>query len=338
MNTTHPGTTDIPASGLVDALLLDGKGGAQRLDWDGVQAWKPDDGALWLHLDYTAADSIAWLRTEIEPVTLEALIDTDPRPRALPSGDNLLLIVRGINHNKASDPDDMISVRMWVEPRRIVTLRHRGSSSLEALARDAVNGRGPRDVADVVTQLADRIVDHVVARVDLLHDEIAEAEENILSEKRGGHLRGYLADHRRRAISLRRFLGPQRDALARFHTLQLPWLDDRHRAELDEVTDRMMRAIEELDAARDRAAVTQEELSARTSELTNARLYILSIITAVFLPLGFICSLLGVNVKGIPYSSDGSSPWAFWVLVALFTIGVALQLYIFRKRGWLKRD
>ena len=93
----------------------------------------------------------------------------------------------------------------------------------------------------------------------------------------------------------------------------------------------MTRTVEELDAARDRAAVTQEELASRLTEMTNRRLYVLSIITAVFLPLGFVCALLGVNIGGIPFKSDD---WAFWALCAMFVVGVGLQLWYFRKRGW----
>ncbi len=94
----------------------------------------------------------------------------------------------------------------------------------------------------------------------------------------------------------------------------------------------MTRSIEELDAARDRAAVTQEELGSRLTEATNQRLYVLSIVTAFFLPLGFVCSLLGVNVGGVPLQHDD---WAFWALIGMFGVGVALQLWLFRRRGWL---
>jgi zinc transporter len=326
-------------TGLADALLLDGKGGARRLDWAAVDAWKPEDGPLWLHLDYSAPDAATWLqeKSNIDPVVvLEALLDTDPRPRTLVQAEDCaLLIVRGINHNTTSEPEDMISVRVWIEPHRIITLRHRMSRSVDSLAADTMKGKGPRDIGEVTAQLVDRIVDHVITRVDRLHDEIAATEDQILSEKRGGDLRGYLADNRRRAIGLRRFLGPQRDALSKLGAIQMPWLVERHRASIAETTDRMMRAIEELDAARDRAAVTQEELSSRMGELTNQRLYILSIITAVFLPLGFVCSLLGVNVGGVPLQTK---QWAFWALIGVFVVGVAIQVYIFRKRGWLKRD
>jgi zinc transporter len=94
----------------------------------------------------------------------------------------------------------------------------------------------------------------------------------------------------------------------------------------------MSRAIEELETARDRAAVTQEELASRLTEQTNQRLYVLSLITAVFLPLGFVCALLGVNIGGIPLKDES---WAFWALCGAFVVGVGAQLWFFRKRGWL---
>ncbi len=324
-------------SGLDHAFLLDGRGGATRLDWEGIKRWAPDDGVLWLHLDYTAGDVARWLENDarIEPVGREALLDPDPRPRAVVFDDDVLVIVRGINQNQGSEPEDMVSIRTWLETRRVVTLRHRGSRSLQSLAADVERGKGPRSAGDLVVELVDRIVDHVSTRVDALHDAIADTEDRILSEKRGADVRAQLADHRRRAIALRRFLAPQREALTKLASLSAPMFDASHRGRLSEDADRMTRAIEELDAARDRAAITQEEVASHLAERANQRIYLLSIITAVFLPLGFVCSLLGVNIGGVPLRS---SDWAFWALLGLFGTGVAIQLWWFRKRGWIKRD
>lgn len=331
-------TTEAPASdsGLVHAYLLDGKGGARRLDWAGVAAWTPADGVLWMNLDYTAPDVVRWLEhdADLDPLVREALTDLDPRPRAVPHGDDLMLIIRGINQNQGSQPEDMISVRIWIEPHRILTMRHRLSRSLKAITADLERGKGPTGVGDLTAHLVDRIVDHVVARVDALHDAIADTEDVVLSEGRAD-VRADLADHRRRAIALRRFLGPEREALARLAILKLPWLDEQRTLWIAESAERMMRAIEELDAARDRAAVTQEEVASHLAELSNQRIYILSIITAIFLPIGFVCSLLGVNVGGVPLQDES---WAFWALVGLFAVGVGVQLWLFRRVGWIKRD
>ncbi len=319
-------------SGLLHAFLLDGKGGAKLLDWGGVRSWQHADGVLWLVLDYTVPDAISWLDQEsgIEPLLREALVDNDPRPRAIVHGTELFLILRGINQNQDATPEDMISVRVWGEAHRVVTLRHRMSRTLESIVADIQRGRGPKDSGDLVAFLGERIVEHVSTRVDMLGDAISEAEDQVVTETRG-ELRGKLADHRRRAIALRRFLSPQREAMLKLAQLVLPWFEEPHRDRIAEAANQMARSVEELDAARDRAAVTQEELASRLAEMTNQRLYVLSIITAVFLPLGFVCALLGVNVGGVPLQGE---TWAFWALCAVFIVGVAIQIWLFRRRGW----
>lgn len=320
------------STGLAHAYLLDGRGGGEHLDWDRVERWTPNDGTLWLNLDYSAPDVERWLgrNSQISPLVRDALLDDDPRPRAMAHGDALLLIVRGINVNEGAAPEDMLSIRAWIEPHRVVTLRRRKSRSLKAIAADLDRGAGPTSAGELTALLVERILEHVATRVDTLGDDIAACEDQVLVETRG-ELRAQLADQRRRAIALRRFLGPQREAFAKLSQIQVPWLDATTRGRIVESADRMTRTVEELDAARDRAAVTQEELQSKIGEATNQRLYVLSIITAVFLPLGFVCSLLGVNVGGVPLQHDD---WAFWALCGMFAIVVGAQLWFFRRRGW----
>jgi zinc transporter len=320
-------------SGLLHAYLLDGHGGARTLDWAGVAAWSPDDGVLWLGLDYSVADAARWLTeaSQLDPLIRDALLDSDPRPRAVAHGEDLVLILRGINSNAGAEPEDMISVRAYVEPRRIITLRHRVSRSLKTIAADLERGRGPGGAAEMVALLVERILEPVVLRVDALGDEVAACEDQLLGTPRR-ELRAELANHRRQAIALRRFIAPEREAFARLPGLALPWFGERHRARMVEAADRLTRTVEELDAARDRAAVTQEELASRLAELTNQRLYVLSIITAVFLPIGFLTGLLGVDV-GVVRGQIVEG--GFWILCGLFALTGAVQLWYLRRRGWV---
>lgn len=133
-------------TGLAHAYLLDGRGGCEHLDWNGVTRWTAADGALWLNLDYTVADVQHWLaeRSAIDPLIRDALLDDDPRPRAAAHGDALLLIVRAINLNEGAAPEDMLSIRAWVEPHRMVTLRHRHSRSIKAIAAEFDHGCSAR--------------------------------------------------------------------------------------------------------------------------------------------------------------------------------------------------
>ena len=93
----------------------------------------------------------------------------------------------------------------------------------------------------------------------------------------------------------------------------------------------MIRHLEDLDAIRERAAVTQEELQNRLAEQQNVRMYVLSIVAAIFLPLGFLTGLLGINVGGIPGADSGAS---FWIFVGFLIVVVVLQILYFRTRKW----
>ena len=64
----------------------------------------------------------------------------------------------------------------------------------------------------------------------------------------------------------------------------------------------------------------------------NNRMYVLSVITAIFLPLGFLTGLLGVNVGGIP---GGQKPAAFIVFCLILIILVVLQIVYFRWKKWM---
>ena len=324
---------EIAANGLVHAYVLDGRGGGESLDWDGIERWRPEHGVVWINLDYAGPEAQAWLgmRSGIDPVVRDALLDHDPRPRALALGDALLVILRAINLNQGAQPEDMVSLRCWIEPGRIITLRHRTVRALKTTAGEVQRGKGPGGPGAFLCDVVDRVLEPLTTSVDQLDDEVARFEDEALSQQ-VPEQRAHIADLRRRAIALRRFVAPQREALSRLGGLNLPWLDDAMRARLRESADRLTRTVEELDAARERAAVTHEELTSRMDELANRRLYVLSLVTAVFLPLSFVTGLLGVNVGGVPAQHI---EWAFWALCAALIGGSGALLYLFRKWRWL---
>lgn len=322
------------ATGLVCAYQLDGKGGGKQLSWSELGGNAQDGRSLWIHLDYEVEDARTWLLTAsgISPLICEALLARDPRPRAAAfEDDSLLFIIRGVNLNEGAAPQDMVSVRCYVTATRIVTLRHRQVVAIKELAEEVARGVGPKSAPDLLITMADRLVARIAAVTDTLDDEVAALEDRVIDET-GPHLRAKLADLRRQAISLRRYLAPERDVLSRLRNEPLTWITPSLRDRLRESDDRLTRILEELDAARERAAVTHEELSSRLSEMTNQRLYVLSIVAAVFLPLGLITGIFGVNLGGIPGIDWGHG---FAALCAAMTILLGFQLWLFRRLGWL---
>ncbi len=317
-------------NGMVCIWTLDGTGGGRELTPQQLADKQPPGEPVWIHLDYGQPLAQAWLEHEsgLTEITVAALLADEPRPRSLAMGDGLLVILRGVNTNAGSDPEDMVSLRIWLEAGRIITVRRRRLAAIQDIRDRLAQGDGPADSGDFLDHLVGRLLDRVGETVGDLDDLADELEDEVISVE-GRELRPKLGALRRKAIALRRYIAPQRDAVARLQSEKVTWLLDGHRARLREAADRITRYVEDLDAARDRAAVTQEELDNRLAEQMNRTMYVVSIVTAIFLPLGLLTGLLGINVGGIPGTD---SPYAFGLVTAsLAVIAVALAV-LFRRR------
>lgn len=318
--------------GLVFAFLIAADGAARRCDWDDVKQWRPGgDTTLWVHLDGFDEHSRHWLIQEsgLSDIVSDALLAAETRPRATEIGDGVLVILRGVNPNPRANPEDMVALRLWLERDRVVTVRRRRLRAVEDV-RDALDaGKGPHTADRLLVALADRLVDRTQPVIAELEDEV-DALEDALVDTSSAELRRTLGTLRRQTVTLRRHIAPQRDALAQLQMRASALLSDASRLRLREVADAVTRYVEDLDATRDRAAVLHEELAGRLSEHMNRTMYVLSLVTGVFLPLGLITGLFGINVGGMPGIEN---PMAFTVVTAVLVGLAVLQVLLFR---WLR--
>lgn len=311
----------------VFGLELDGHGtGATLKEAPGAES------VHWIHLDYSVGsiDPLLGALNLPEPVR-ESLTRMDTRPRAMVTDEGTLLVLRGINMNPGQDPDDMVSLRMWIQRNRLITVRQRKLLSVQDMKNDLLNGTGPNTIEDLVVGIvglmADRISDYVGQLEACLEDL-----ENTFMEQRGLEVRGANSALRREIASVRRFLAPQRDAL---ETLYAQSRSSGHMTAsyaLREQIDRMTRYLEDLDLVKEKALVLQEEMMNISMEEQNSRMYVLSLIAAVFLPISFVTGLFGMNVAGLPGVEE---PGAFaMVSVAMVAVTIGILGY-FKMKRWL---
>ncbi|MEM7046866.1 MAG: CorA family divalent cation transporter [Pseudomonadota bacterium] len=164
-----------------------------------------------------------------------------------------------------------------------------------------------------------------------LEEGIDHIEEQIL-DNADSTLRETIIDTRKKAIVFRRYMAPQRDAISQLvMTDGIKWLKDTHKWHLREVYHHVTRYAEDLDAIRERAQIIKDELANMIADKLNHNMYVLSVIAAIFLPLGFLTGLLGINVGGIPGADHFG---AFLIFCGLLVIVVLLQVIIFKRLKW----
>ncbi len=315
--------------GLVFCTVMDGNG--VSVDRSVKEAFSSTgSGCTWIHLDYSREPVRQWLTDEsgLSEVTVEALLADETRPRAVAIDNGLMITLRSINCNPGADPDDMVSIRLWMDDHRIISMRRRRVEAVNDLREELRNGTGPRSSGEFLVMLTDRLTERisgVVADIDEGLDRI----EEVIGEQEPRLLRTRLSGYRRMIIGVRRYIVPQRDTMTRLYMERISWLADIDSMRLREVAEMTMRIIDDFDMMRDRASITHEEINGRLAEQMNRTMYAMSIVATIFLPLGLLTGLLGINVGGIP---GADTPWAFAVVCSILVTVAIIEYFLFRRK------
>ena len=313
-------------------VKLDGLGGAQDIAVADLPQQLPQQGGLWVHLDCNHETGREWLSSmeEIPMAVVDALYAEETRPRTTRIGDGLLLTLRGVNLNPDSDPSDMVSLRMWVTPHVMITSRRRRLLSVQDLLQQLREREGPTTVADMVVLLTKSLTSRMAGTIDALEETLSELEEAITQSIEADQ-RTRLVEKRLEIMRLKRFLTPQKEAIARLCIEGANWLDSEQKVQIKEAANDLTRFLEALESLRERSVLMQEEFVNLHSEKMNARMYVLSILSGIFLPLGFLTGLFGINIGGMPGTENGNAFWYF--CLSLLVLG-SLQYALMRKSRW----
>ncbi len=318
---------------ILQSWHIDPKGNSREIPAKAISELAKSKELAWVHLDVNQASSREWIEKEVsylDATAVDALLAQDTRPRIMEIGDGALLILRGINTNPESDPEDMVSLRMWIDPHRIITLQRRPLRTISDIAKKLEEKSGPHNAGEFLSMTCGRLFEYIDQELIRLSEEVDDVEDAILDDADISY-REKIVDLRRQAIIFRKFIAPQREVINQLILSELKWISDSDKRRLRENLNQILRYIEELDSIRERAQIVQDELNALHSDKLNKNLYVLSIVTAIFLPLGFLTGLFGINIGGMP---GVDSPFAFWIFIGSLATVTALQVIIFKIMRW----
>jgi Mg2+ and Co2+ transporter CorA len=224
-------------------------------------------------------------------------------------------------------------VTMLLQGSVLLTIRRGSMPDLDALPHALMSeGAGPiLHLAQVVYEILDALADpRVKAQIDL-RDRLAGVSR-AMDEKPASVTAADLSQLHRQASALASVIENQLYTVAALDAADNEVLRHPHRkayiqdliSELELAqrgVSRLEGGIKDLDAA----------FQSASSSRVERRLRILTIISAVTLPLGLIAGLLGMNVGGVPGISNSHG---FLIVVGLMAVIVAAELWYFKRAGW----
>lgn len=186
---------------------------------------------------------------------------------------------------------------------------------------------GSASLAAALSQSAGRelipLIDELEVRIDALEDLALASDPRTLTE---GHAL------RRDLITLRRISGRQRDILEDLSESAHQAIGDDGRLAFARSAEYVRRIVETLDSARGLLGSALDTYRGAVADQTNEIVRLLTVFSAILLPLTLIAGVFGMNFLEIPTSTES---WGFWASVGgMAVIAIALWLY-FAKRGFV---
>ncbi|HEY3084528.1 MAG TPA: magnesium/cobalt transporter CorA [Candidatus Dormibacteraeota bacterium] len=267
------------------------------------------------------------------PLTIEDIQHQNQRPKVDEYTDYnfSVLFVAVLN-------GDEIALRehhLFVGPHYLITVHQEPSTELKEL-QDRVH-KSPElahGKPSFLTYLAiDTLVDATFPILDQLDDVVDTLEDDITDRaSRQSLARIYNLKHT--VSELRRFLGAQRDVFQKMITHGIHLQQDDMTLYYRDVYDHMVRQYETADALRDLLTGAMDVYLSTVSNRLNETTKALTVIASLFLPLSFLTGFYGMNFAYLVNVLE--SPYvAFAFGVVTMIIATLIQLYFFRRRGWI---
>lgn len=282
----------------------------------------------WTQLNRRHVQLLPFLQTaDLGRAAIDAIEEENARPRlAKYGGEGFLLNLKLLAHSEGA-LESIGTLRLWIDPEFLLSFQGRELPVLDQL-RQGLDRDLP--MAQLLWSLLKRIAEDWSELVEKWDEECDTLEEQLL---RRSSTKAYnsLLRLRSQVLSLRRHLLAQKSALRRLSETCPHWLSTV-RYEFQENASMYERLVAELDHLRERAHLLQEERENRQNDRQNRQLYMLTLLSAIFLPLTFATGLLGVNVQGIPFAEK---PWAFGgFCLSLLLIFLGQVAYLRWRKWW----
>ena len=132
----------------------DGAGVSMR--WEEAAAGESFDW-LWLHLNMNNDATREWIGAQagIPFAAQSALLAGETRPRVSGFDNGLVVNLRGVNLNEGAEPEDMVSMRIWLDSRRLITTRRRRLKAAQDIRDEIIAGLTIASPGELLARLAE---------------------------------------------------------------------------------------------------------------------------------------------------------------------------------------
>jgi magnesium transporter len=269
----------------------------------------------------------------VHPLAIEDILNTSQRPKWDDYDNGIFITVRAL---RLDEYNDIVTeqVSFFLEKTVLLTFQEDHDDLFKVIRERIKNGQGKvrQKGTDYLTYaLLDCIVDEYITLLEHLDDKIEALETEVLSNSTPS-VRSQIYRFKQQLSHVRRAVLPLRDVISRFSREEGEIVDPSNQVYIRDLYDHIVRVIETTEHQRDMLNNLDDLYNSEQSNRANHIMKVLTIVSAIFIPLTFIVGVYGTNFDVLPELHYPHAYTAMWIGMILIAI---VQLIYFRWKRWL---
>jgi len=271
---------------------------------------------------------------EIHPLVLEGVADVHQRPKFHEFEKGNVVTLKAISFNKETKQIGTEHISIYFRPGFVATFQETDTDIFKSVRKrvEGASGRIRKRGADYLTYaLIDEIVDNYFVVLDEIEDVIEDLEDRLMGSE-DIRKEGEIHDLKKQLLLSRKSIAPLREAIGRFSKSESEFIDESTRVFLRDLYDHTIQVMDTLDNYRDTLSGLQDLFLSEVSFKMNQVIQVLTIISAIFIPLTFMAGLYGMNFEYIPELHYRNG---YFILLGVMAVMAAGLIIFFKKKKWL---
>jgi len=273
----------------------------------------------------------------IHRLALEDVINVHQRPKVEQYKSYCYIVVRAVGDIEKHVTEQ---ISIFLGTKFVLTFQERASNYFDLVLDRIRAGTGRMRTAgpDHLTYaLIDAIIDGYFPVLERYGERVDSLEDDIVAQP-NSNLIGQIHDMRHGLLTLRRAAWPLREAMNILYREPIPLIDEEERLYLRDCYDHMVQIIDLLENYRDVTSGLMEVYLSSISNRTNEIMKVLTILTAIFVPLTLISGIYGMNFN--TQVSPWNMPelgwrWGYPFALGLMALVAVILLLFFKRKGWI---
>ena len=270
---------------------------------------------------------------DLDPILLSDIMHTNQRPRIVEYDNCIFLVLYMLRFDKESGGIISEQLSLVIGENYLLTFQEQNGDVFEPVRNRLRNGRKRirSSGSDFLAYtLIDVVTDNYIHITEVLGEEIENLEEH-LDEDSSKEVLAQINHYKKEINLVRRKIKPVREIMNQIPKIESPILKDSTLSFWTGLQVQVMQANESIDAQRDMLSDQLNLYHSIMSTKMNDVMKVLTIFSAIFIPLTFIAGIYGTNFEVLP---ELHYEYSYFIMLGVMFFVVIVMLSYFKIKKW----